>query len=72
MGKLAFEANLPALGAIYDVQGRWENSAAYFTYASYAIPATVYRTDMATGKQSVWAQVKVPVDGSKFEVKQIW
>lgn len=71
-GKLAFEPNLPALGAIYDVQGRWENPAAYFTYASYAIPATVYRSDIATGKQSVWAQVKVPVDGSKFEVKQIW
>src|ERR1039458_9475460 len=71
-GKLAFEPSLPALGSIYDVQGRWENPAAYFTYASYAIPATVYRSDMATGKQSVWAQVKVPVDGSKFEVKQIW
>jgi len=71
-GKLAFEPSLPALGAIYDVQGRWENSAAYFTYASYAIPATVYRTEMATAKQSVWAQVKVPADASKFEVKQIW
>jgi len=71
-GKLAFEPSLPALGTVYDVQGKWENPAAYFTYASYAIPATVYRYDMSTGKQSVWAQVKVPVDSSKFEVKQVW
>lgn len=71
-GKLAFELSLPALGSIYDVQGKWENPATYFTYASYAIPATVYRYEMSTGKQSVWAQVKVPVDGSKFEVKQVW
>ena len=71
-GKLAFEPTLPALGSIYDMQGKWENPAAYFTYASYAIPATVYRCDLTTGKQSVWAQVKVPVDGSKFEVKQVW
>ncbi len=71
-GKLAFEPSLPALGSIYDVQGKWENAAAYYTYASYAIPATIYRCDLATGKQSVWSQVKVPVDGSKFEVKQIW
>ena len=26
-GKLAFEPSLPALGSIYDVQGRWENPA---------------------------------------------
>jgi prolyl oligopeptidase len=71
-GKLLFQPSLPALGSVYDVQGRWENSFAYFTYASYAIPATVYRSDMSSGKQSVWAQIKVPVDESKFEVKQIW
>ncbi len=71
-GKLAFEPNLPALGTVFDVQGKWENPAAYFSYASYAIPATVYRYNMSTGKQSVWAQVKVPVDSSKFEVKQVW
>ncbi len=71
-GKMAFELSLPALGAIYDVQGKWENESAYFTYASFAIPSTIYRCDMSSGKQSVWAQVKVPVDSSKFEVKQIW
>jgi prolyl oligopeptidase len=71
-GKLAFEVNLPTLGSVYDVQSKWENQAAYFTFASFAIPATVYRCDMSSGKQTVWAQPKVPVDGSKFEVKQIW
>ena len=71
-GKVAFELTLPALGAVYDLQGKWENAAAYFTYASFAIPATIYRADMSSGKQSVWAQVKVPIDESKFEVKQVW
>ena len=71
-GKVAFEVSLPALGSVYDVQGKWENAAAYFTFASYAIPATIYHCDMSNGKQSVWAQVKAPVDGSKFEVKQVW
>jgi prolyl oligopeptidase len=71
-GKFAFEPSLPVLGSVSDMQGRWENPAAYFQYASYAIPPTIYRYDMSTGKQSVWAQVKVPVDKSKFEVKQVW
>ena len=71
-GKLAFEASLPALGSVYDVQGRWENPSAYFSYSSFAIPTTIYRCDLSNAKQSVWAQVKVPVDGSKFDVKQVW
>jgi len=71
-GKLAFEVNLPALGAVYDVQGRWENPVAYLTYASYAIPPTIYGSDMSSGKESMWAQVKVPLEASKFEVKQVW
>lgn len=71
-GKVAFEVSLPAPGAVYDVQGKWENPAAYFTYATYAIPPTIYRAEMSSGQQSVWAQVKVPVDASKFEVKQVW
>jgi len=64
--------NLPALGTVYDIHGKWENDSAYFTYASFGIPPTVYRCDMSTGKQSVWAQPKVPVDESKFEVTQVW
>jgi len=71
-GKLAFEMSLPALGTVYDFQGRWENHQAYFTFASFAIPPTVYRCDMSSGQESVWAQVKVPVDASKFETKQVW
>jgi prolyl oligopeptidase len=71
-GKLAFEVKLPTLGAVYDFQSKWENRDAYFTYASFSIQPTIYRCDMSTGKQAVWGQVKVPVDSSKFEVKQVW
>ncbi len=71
-GKQAFDVSLPALGSVYDVQGRWENPVLYFTFASYAIPPTIYGSDMSSGKESIWAQVKAPVDASKFEVKQVW
>ncbi|MGA9642221.1 MAG: prolyl oligopeptidase family serine peptidase [Terriglobales bacterium] len=71
-GKLAFEVKLPALGSALDVQAKWENEAAYFTYMSFAIPTTIFRCDMKSGKESVWARVKVPVDASKFEVEQVW
>jgi prolyl oligopeptidase len=56
----------------YDTQTRWENRDAFIRYSSFAIPPTIYRYDSATAKQSVWAQVKVPVDSSKFELQQVW
>ncbi len=71
-GKLAFEVSLPALGSVYHVQGKWEAPVAYFTYASFAIPPTIYSSDMSSGKESIWAQVKAPLDVSKFDVKQVW
>jgi len=71
-GKLAFDVRLPALGAVYAFQGKWESETAYFVYSSFAIPQTVYRCDMKTGRQSVWARVTVPVDSSQFETRQVW
>ncbi|HTZ95871.1 MAG TPA: prolyl oligopeptidase family serine peptidase [Terriglobales bacterium] len=71
-GKLAFEASLPALGATFDFQGKWENENLYFGFASFVVPNTLYRWDMKRGKQAVWAQVKVPVDSAKFETQQVW
>ncbi|HWS97619.1 MAG TPA: prolyl oligopeptidase family serine peptidase, partial [Candidatus Methylomirabilis sp.] len=71
-GKLAFEVSLPALGAVRDVQGKWENPVAYFSYASFAIPPTIYGVNMSSGQETRWAQVNAPVDASKFDVKQVW
>jgi prolyl oligopeptidase len=33
---------------------------------------TNYRFDVATGKQTVWSQSKVPIETEKYEVKQVW
>jgi prolyl oligopeptidase len=71
-GKLVSEMSFPALGSAYDLQTKWENRDAFIHYSSFAIPPTIYRYDTATARQSVWAQVKAPVDSAKFELQQVW
>lgn len=71
-GKLVREVPVPTLGSISGLGGRWDSNEAFFAFNSYHIPQTIYRYDVASGKQSVWFQSKVPIDSSKYEVKQVW
>lgn len=71
-GKAATEMKFPALGSVPQINGHWEGKEAFANFRSYTIPTTLYRYDTATGKESEWARIQVPVDSSQFEVKQVW
>jgi prolyl oligopeptidase len=71
-GKLVRELQPPTLGTISGLFGRWSSNEAFYQFTSYHIPPTIYRYDVANGKQSVWFAAKVPVDSAKYEVKQVW
>jgi prolyl oligopeptidase len=71
-GKLIRELEFPALGSVGNIQTRWENKDAYIAFNSFTIPRTIYRFDMESGKRALWYQTKVPLDSSKFGVKQVW
>ncbi len=70
-GKHIRDAALPAVGTAY-FYGRWESSEGFMVFSSYPVPMTIYRYDVATGQQEVWARLKVPVDSDRLEVKQVW
>jgi prolyl oligopeptidase len=71
-GSAAGGIALPQLGTVGGVTGRWKESEAFFSFQSFALPATVYRCDVASRGLEVWAKPAVPVDASAFEVKQVW
>lgn len=71
-GKLIREIKPPTLGTLSNLGGQWENSEGFFLFTSFHIPATVYRYDINTGKQSVWFQPKVPFATDQYEVEQVW
>src|SRR6185369_17359565 len=62
----------PALGNISNLNGRWDSNEAFFSFTSYHIPQTIYRYDLAAGKQSVWYQSPVPIESARYEVRQVW
>ncbi len=71
-GKLVREVPVPTLGTISGLAGHWDSNEAFFSFTSYHIPQTIYRYDVASGKQSVWFETKVPIESAKYEVKQVW
>ena len=60
------------LGAVGGGAGHWATAEAFFTFQSYHRPNTIYRYDLATGDQMVWAQVQVPIDTDRYQVSQEW
>jgi prolyl oligopeptidase len=62
----------PALGTVGDMSGRWDSQEAFYVFTSFHIPGTIYRYDVASGRQEVWSEPKVPFEPKQYEVKQVW
>jgi prolyl oligopeptidase len=71
-GKNQKKVALPMIGSVFAVSGRWETSELFYSFDTFSKPQTTYRYDLADGEQSVWAENKVPFDGSKYEAEQVW
>jgi prolyl oligopeptidase len=72
-GRFLRNVKLPVLGTAGALTGEDDGGEAFFSFASYALPPTVYRYDAATGALSVWARVDAPtIDGQAVEVKQVF
>ena len=59
-------------GSVGGGAGRWTSDEAFFTFQTFHVPRTIYRYDIATGEQSVWAAPEAPVDPATYEVTQQW
>lgn len=64
--------SFPTIGTVSGVNGRWDSDEAFFVFNSFHIPTTIYRHEVSTGKQEVWAKIEVPIESEKYEVKQVW
>jgi prolyl oligopeptidase len=71
-GRYLGDIKLPALGTVASISSRWAKPGLFFDFTSFAIPLTIYRLDLSSGRQSVWARIKVPIRSEDFEVEQVW
>ncbi len=70
-GKKVREIELPGLGSTSSLYGQQDDDEAYFSFSSFVDPRTIFKTEVKSGKTTTWAKVAVPVDPSKYEVKQL-
>ncbi len=70
-GKPQGEISFPGIGSASNLRGEWGKDEAFFTFASFLTPMTIYRYDVAKGTQEVWARENVPVASDRYEVKQV-
>lgn len=71
-GKNQKKVTLPMIGSVFSTSGRWGTPELFYSFDTFSRPQTTYRYDLAKGEQSVWAENKVPFDGSKYETEQVW
>ncbi|MFN8009346.1 MAG: prolyl oligopeptidase family serine peptidase [Terriglobia bacterium] len=71
-GRFLREIPFPALGSVGAISGRWQSPESFISYSSFLIPGTIYRYDVNTGDQTIWAETKIPFDANQFEARQVW
>lgn len=71
-GKYLRDIELPSLGSVSGISGRWTSQELFYSFTSFVIPQTIYRTDLQGGEQSVWARIQVPIRSEDFQVEQVW
>jgi prolyl oligopeptidase len=71
-GKLAREVALPDLGTASALVGRPDEDEAYFSFQSFTVPSTIYRTSVAKGGLQIFFRLEIPVDPSRYATEQLF
>ena len=71
-GQKIRDIQFPGLGSVSGVAGDWDQPEAFYAFSSFHIPSTIYREQVATGEQTVWSRLKMPVDSDQFQAEQVF
>src|SRR6266436_3412475 len=72
-GKPLGDVQLPAIGSIFGLGGKWDRKEVFFAFHSFTVPDSIYQVDLATRGKSLWSKVSAPgIDPDNYEVKQLW
>ena len=71
-GAPAGAIDLPGIGSGGLPNAHREDRFAYYSFASYTYPTTVYKYDTATGKSTVAIAPKIAFDSSRYVTEQIF
>ncbi|MEZ5894674.1 MAG: prolyl oligopeptidase family serine peptidase, partial [Parvularculaceae bacterium] len=66
------EVALPGIGAAGGFHGEPDDGETFFSFESFNRAPTIYRYDIAAGKQSIFREAKAPFDPNGYEVRQVF
>lgn len=71
-GKPVKDIALGELGTASGFNGKPGDPETFYAFTSFTRPSTIYRLDMKTGAQQVFAEPKLTFDPDKFETRQVF
>lgn len=71
-GKKEKPIALPGLGTAAGFGGKLTDRETYYTFTSFTYPATVFKLEVGSGKQSTWFAPKVQAKPELYETKQVF
>jgi len=71
-GKPEGRVSLPGIGSVVGLSGRNDSKELYYGFTSYLYPTTVYRYDLASGKQAVFFKPRLTFDPSHYQTRQVF
>jgi prolyl oligopeptidase len=69
-GTLKGKISLPGIGTAGGFSGEADDPETFFSFTSFATPATIYRYDAVTDTATAWAEPKLKFDPARYEVSQ--
>ena len=72
-GKPLGDVQLPAIGSVFGLGGKWNRKEAFFAFHSFTIPDSIYQIDLNGRGTSLWSKVEAPgINPDRYEVNQVW
>lgn len=71
-GQLLRELALPGIGSVVGFGGKAADKESFYSFASFATPATIYRYDATRGRSGVVRAPKVAFDPAAYETRQVF
>lgn len=71
-GSSARTVELPGVGTAGGFAGKRDDSETFYSFASYTVPTTIYRYDIATGTHSIFRQPEIDFDMSRYVTRQVF
>jgi prolyl oligopeptidase len=71
-GKFQREVKFPGLGTVTGFDGKRGDKETFYSFASFTVPATIYRYDIASGTSTVYRAPKVDFKPEDYTTEQVF